>query len=117
MSFGEARWAEEWVKDTGTPFPLFLDPTLAAYRAFGLGATRWRLLAPSVVKIYAKALLTGRKVERRPKGDPTQLGGDFVLDESRRLLFAHFSSHPADRPDPAEILKALDNAALKSIRS
>ncbi len=33
-----------------------------------------------------------------------QLGGDFVLSADRRMLYAHWSSDPADRPNAADLV-------------
>jgi len=39
--------------------------------------------------------------------DLLQLGGDFVLDAQRRLLFAYRSADPSDRPTVRQLLDAL----------
>jgi hypothetical protein len=40
-----------------------------------------------------------------------QLGGDFLLDRAGRLVFAHRSANPADRPTMAALLAAARKAA------
>lgn len=91
----------------GWPFPVVSDPSRAAYRAFGLGsATTARLFGPRVVLRYAALMMRGY----RPgvsDSDVHQLGGDFVLDAGRRVVSAHRSSDPADRPPAAELVRAL----------
>jgi peroxiredoxin len=68
------------------PFPVVADPTLEAYRAFGIvGAA---LAAPFE---EADALAHG------PWGNLRLLGGDFVIDAGHRLVYAHRQAEPADR--------------------
>jgi hypothetical protein len=91
----------------GWPFPVVSDPERVAYRAFGLESAGWRdLLAPRVLKRYAQLLLQGYRV-RWSGADLHQLGGDFVIDRGRRLIYAHRSLDPADRPPVSELLSAL----------
>ena len=44
-------------------------------------------------------------------GDIHQLGGDFLLDRSGRLMLAHPSTDPADRPTVQQLLDALGRHA------
>ena len=87
------------------PFPVVADPGLAAYKTFELGRTSWRgILRPRLLVRYLKLRLRSRLTLLRYQGeDVFQLGGDFVLDSKRRLVFAHRSEDPTDRP-PAETL-------------
>jgi hypothetical protein len=39
--------------------------------------------------------------------DVLQLGGDFILDRQRNVVFAYPSSDPTDRPSVAAMLEAL----------
>jgi AhpC/TSA antioxidant enzyme len=91
------------------PFPVFADPDRTAYAAFGLGRTTWaRLLRPSIVWKYTRSILRGAKVRRIPEGeDALQLGGDFLVDRDRRLVWAHRGADPMDRPAVEEILRAV----------
>ena len=89
------------------PFPVVSDPDLLAYRAFGLGAAGWlTLFRPGVILKYLGLIARGYRPE--PSGaDVHQLGGDFVIDSSRHLLFEHRSTDPADRPSAQALLRAL----------
>lgn len=95
------------------PFPALSDPSLAVYRAFGLGRTSWRaLLRPGVVLGFLKLLLRGGRLEKPGEGeDVLQLGGDFVLDPQRRLVYAYRSRTPTDRPPVHELVQAVRDAA------
>ena len=39
ISFGAEHWARAWLQETGSPFPLLLDPERATYRTYGLGSS------------------------------------------------------------------------------
>jgi hypothetical protein len=89
------------------PFPLLSDPDRAVYTRFGLERGGWRMffkLRP--LGHYLGLMFRGWR-PRLPVGgeDVRQLGGDFVLDRRRRLVFAHRSADPADRPT-AEVIAA-----------
>jgi hypothetical protein len=94
----------------GWPFPVASDPERAAYRAFGLESAPWRaLLGPRVVARYARLMLQGYR-PGYSGADVHQLGGDFVIDGGRRLLYAHRSADPADRPPVSALVSALASA-------
>jgi len=43
-----------------------------------------------------------------------QSGGDFLVDRSGNILFAHRSQDPADRPAAAKLLEAIDRLLGKT---
>lgn len=90
------------------PFPFLLDPDRNAYRAYGLGhASTARIYGGSVLRRYAQILSTrGIGALRRPTEDTHQLGGDFVIDPDGVLVYARWSSGPADRPAVASLIAA-----------
>lgn len=94
------------------PFPVVADPERAAYRAFGLERTSWAtVLRPDVVLRYLRLIFRGWKPQQAHGGeDVLQLGGDFVLDATGRLVYAHRSAEPTDRPPIDELLRALEAA-------
>jgi len=94
-------------EDLDLPYPLLHDPDLAAYRALGLGrGTWWQVYGPATLWTYAKLLLRGRRL-RRTEVDGSQLGGDVVIDADGRIVLAHASRTPTDRPPVAELLAAV----------
>ncbi len=109
ISFADERWGRAFLEETETPFSLLLDPQLEVYRAYGLGRSALRSYSPSTIWTYLKAMATGRKVRMTPQGDPHQMGGDFLVGADRRLILARPSRTPADRPDVAQLLAALDS--------
>ena len=109
ISFGTESWARAFAEETQAPFPLLLDPELNAYRAYGLRRSMLRTFAPATVWHYLKAMLQGRKVNLKSRGDPAQLGGDFLADRGGRLIWSHRSAQPADRPKIQQLLDRLDS--------
>lgn len=96
----------------GWRFPVVSDPTRASYSAFGLGSAGWRgLWGPRVIRRYLGLLLRGYRIERS-EADIHQLGGDFIVNVSGKLVYSHRSRDPADRPSLSEWFSALERASL-----
>ena len=97
------------------PVPVLCDPNREAYRAFKLGRTSWlRMLNPLVLGRYLGIMLRGRKPLKPDEGDDLmQLGGDFVLDGERRLVFAYASKDATDRPSVESLVQAVKAAVGK----
>ncbi len=92
-----------WQEATQFPFPMLLDPEHRAYAAFGLGSSVLAAWHPKMFLYYFRLLAKGRKL-MPVKGDPYQLGGDFLIDQQGMVLFAHPSDDPTDRPSVSELL-------------
>lgn len=106
ISFGAEFWARAWQQDTGSPYPLLLDPERATYQAYGLGTSFVRVWSPHVMWHYLKLRLRGRKL-LPVQGDPHQLGGDFIVDAAGAIRLAHASKDPVDRPPVERLLAVL----------
>jgi hypothetical protein len=113
ISFASPASVSDYVKETSMPFPVVSDPTRASYGAFGLGRTSWsEILRAGVVGRYLRLVLRGWLPGKTAKNDDLmQLGGDFVLNRERRLVFAHPSAEPTDRPSVDALLQAVQRAA------
>jgi hypothetical protein len=113
VSFAQPKMAALYEREQALPFPLVTDPSLTAYHAFGLERTTWRgILRGPVVWRYLRLMLRGWTPRLSNKGeDVLQLGGDFVLDPHRRLVYIHRSAEPTDRPPVAALLQAIASAA------
>jgi hypothetical protein len=96
------------------PIAVLADPERNLYSALGLGRTSWaRLLRPNLVWRYLRLMARGGKVRRVPAGeDALQLGGDFLIDHDRQLLWAHRGADPTDRPTVDAILDAVHRLAV-----
>lgn len=88
---------------------MLADPERKAYGAFALKRLSWfQVFSPAALKLYWKLIRGGMKQDRYQGEDIYQSGGDFLLDDSANVLFAHRSQDPADRPAPAQLLAAID---------
>ena len=103
VSFAAPELAAHWQDATQFPFPLLLDPERRAYKAFGLGSSVLAAWHPKMFLYYFRLLAKGRKL-MPVKGDPYQLGGDFLVNQRGQILFAHPSAEPSDRPSVLELL-------------
>lgn len=116
VSFTKPQLAAMILERDPLPFPAVCDPSLTAYQTFGLGRTSWAaMFRPRVMWRYMITLLRGwmpRKLSKQQ--DLLQLGGDFVLDSQRRLVYAYRSVEPTDRPSPRELLRAVAAARVPS---
>ncbi|MHB1422413.1 MAG: SelL-related redox protein [Gemmataceae bacterium] len=111
VTFAQPAMLALYERDRALPFPMVADPSLTAYQAFGLERASWRaMFRGRVLWRYLRLMLRGWMPQRPNKSaDVLQLGGDFVLDEQRRLVYAHRSAEPTDRPPVAELLRALQS--------
>lgn len=112
VSFARPDRVAAFLAQYPQPFPVVCDPDLTAYRAFHLQRTSWlSFLRPDVTARYLKMMLRGQKPTKPdPNDDLLQLGGDFILDAERRLVYSHPSVESTDRPSNDELLKALRSA-------
>ena len=89
--------------------PIVSDPDATAYSAFHLKRIGWlSFLRPRVVFGYLVKILRGYLVRMPyPGEDVRQLGGDFVLNRRREVVFAFASSDPTARPKIPDLLRSL----------
>ena len=111
ISFGTEYWARGWLQETGSPFPLLLDPERRTYTAYQLHSSFLRAWGPNVLWRYLKLILAGERL-RPAQGDPHQMGGDFIVDAAGVIRLAHRSRDPVDRPPVAVLL-----ATLRALRT
>lgn len=111
VTFEPMGRARHFVVQEGIPFPVLSDTHGSAYDALGLRRGHWwEIWGWETIKSYARNLLLGRW-PRLPSTDVSRLGGDFLLDGEGRIVLAHRSGGPADRPSVEELLEAAKNAA------
>jgi hypothetical protein len=115
ISFTPTAKAAVFLQKHPLPFPVLCDPKREAYRAFELGRTSWlRILNPLVLGRYLRVMLRGRLPIKPDEGeDLLQLGGDFVLDAERRLVFASGSANVTDRPPVETLVQAVKTAVRR----
>ena len=117
VSFERATLLPIYIEEQGWPFRIVSDPDRRAYHAFGLTSATWsQMLQPRVFIAVVKMLWRGSKRGFRlrrptPHVDVLQLGGDFVLDADRRVIYAYRSQGSTDRPPTEALIEALRERA------
>lgn len=107
-SFAEPERLKRYQEVHRWPFQLLADPNRTVYRALGLGRLTWRqLFRWKSVKLYFELIRKGRRLQSAESADVHQGGGDFLIDRSGAILFAHRSQEPADRPTNQQLLAAI----------
>ena len=97
ISFGSVHWAQIWLRETRSPFPFLIDRDRSVYQKYGLRASIFSTWSPKNLFYYLRAVLQGRETFGR-RGNPHQLGGDFIVDRDSIIRLAHPSQDPTDRP-------------------
>jgi hypothetical protein len=113
VSFAQPNFVTIYLKENPLPFPVVSDPSRAAYQAFGLERLSWSaFLRGRTILRYLRLIFRGWLPRRSNAGeDVLQLGGDFVLDEQRQLVYAFRGAAPTDRPPAAELVRAVRSVA------
>jgi alkyl-hydroperoxide reductase/thiol specific antioxidant family protein len=105
VTFEARETAEQYVRETGLPWPLLIDPRRALYRAYGMCRGPWSAIwGPASWWAYARLIARGHR-PRRPTGDVRQLGGDVLIDPAGSVALHHVGHGPADRPAVSAILE------------
>ena len=108
ISFASVSTVSRYQERHRWPFAVLTDPERTSYRAFGLGRfSRARVFSLSTLLLYMRLLRKG--IKREPYGgeDVYQSGGDFLLDQSGKVLWSFKSKDPTRRPSVDEMLKAV----------
>ena len=113
VSCGMQESGLRWMQKNNCPFLHLLDPDRIFYRRVGLR----RFLKNTVcVKSYVRYADEHVAGTWPPKGvsfldcpdiDFAVMGGDFIVDSTGKLLYAHHSKNQYDRPDIETLLKML----------
>lgn len=106
VSFETSHWAQVWLAETQSPFPFLVDSDRTAYRTYGLESSALRSWSPATLWYYGRARWQGRSTYGK-RGDPHQLGGDFIIDPRGLIRLAHPSREPTDRPSIQMLLTTL----------
>lgn len=95
---------------------MFVDANRQLYNALGLKRSVAKVWSIAALVYYAEQKRAGRKlVAMFQEDDPTQMGGDFILDECGTLALVHRSKISTDRPSVEEVLKCVGHLnALKA---
>jgi peroxiredoxin len=111
ISFSPPSRLAAFLEKYPLPFAAVSDPERQAYRALSLENTSWKvILRPASVFRYLRLIFKGWLPKSPGQEDLMQLGGDFILDDQRRLVYAYRSAEPTDRPPTRDLLKAIASA-------
>ena len=107
VGMGTPSESADFAAKFNVPFPIVADPQKKLYRKFELKQmSPSGFFSPSLALKGVAALVGGHGIGM-PQGDVRQLPGVFIIDTAGQIVFSHFSSNPADHPDPKTILAAL----------
>lgn len=106
ISFSKHEWAVDWKEELGVSFPILLDPNFEAYRDYGLKSSFWGSWNPRILWYYVRQFISGRGIDSI-KGNPNQMGGDFIIDAQGLLRYAHRSKDSLDRPPTSALTTIL----------
>ena len=110
VSFGAPAVAGVWLEQNCPDFKLLLDPQRAVYGAYGVEHSLLRSWNLRTLRRYVQLMRQGWHW-RGIRGDSAQLGGDYIIGRDGRVLLAHPSHDPTDRPSAESLLEVLRNAA------
>lgn len=112
VSFGGVEGAQLWLEQTGCSFQMLLDPQRKIYRSFGLGSSYSRVMRFGCLLQYSEYGAVDRDfpdIPPRLLEDIYQMGGDFLIDDTGKVLLSHPCKTPLDRPSSSHLLKAVDS--------
>uniref|UniRef100_A0A8C6KI64 Selenoprotein L n=1 Tax=Nothobranchius furzeri TaxID=105023 RepID=A0A8C6KI64_NOTFU len=107
VSFGSVEGAQLWLQQTGCTFQMLLDPQRKIYRSFGLGSSYLKVMKFGCLLQYSEFCVYLNKIIQLYIYLCVQLGGDFLLDDTGKVLLSHPSKNPLDRPSLMDVLQAL----------
>jgi len=107
---GAPHFARAFLEDFGIATPLYVDPSLASYRALGMRRSLVRTLFSGKVLLYAARALRAGFRQGLTRGDHIQLGGVVVVRPDGTVPFRYLSETAGDHPKLADILAALGPA-------
>lgn len=98
----------QWKKDYGFTCQLLIDHDMVFYRQFGLRREVKLVWTLETFNFYAANVIEGRGDNLSYDGDDlTVMGGDFIVDKTGNVVFAHVQSGQFDRPPVEDILKCI----------
>ncbi len=108
IGFEKEERAREWLRRAQVDFPFLIDLDRAVYRAYGVDRSILRSWHPRILWFYFKRFLKGKGVPIF-RADPTQLGGDILIDRGGDIRVLFPSKDAMDRPSVEQLLAAIDS--------
>ncbi|MCC8060809.1 MAG: AhpC/TSA family protein [Clostridiales bacterium] len=94
------------LEDAGIPFDMICDPKMEIYKELEIGS--WTSITEEVrAKLKEKAAAASSCGFQHGKyeGNEEQLPAMFIVDDTRRVLYAHYAESIVDMPDISDVLK------------
>lgn len=114
VGIGEPKHAQRYCGLLAPSVTCFSNPTLEAYKAFGLKQGNvLQLVGPSVLAAGARATAAGFQ-QGAATGNVAMLGGVFVIDQGGSVRFADYDEYAGDHPVFAHILNAARSLNLSA---
>ncbi len=106
---GTTASAGKWIEYTKLiMFPLLLDFSLELYRHFGLKRSVAAVWSVPTLLSYAEEKAGGVPPAPSYPGDDIHvLGGDFIINNSGRLVYAYLSKFSSDRPKVDDVFQTI----------
>jgi len=118
IAFGIEEGARRWKKDTGCPFPLYLDKSRYLYQYFGMRRSLRMTFGHNTMIYFVGKSLGPPDPNFQPNpypdlpDDRIQMAGDVVLNEKGDVEYCYPNTSPSDRTSVLfvlEILKKMNN--------
>jgi len=109
VTFESVEGSKIWIRETNCDFPVFIDPDRKLYSLFGLSRSIYKSFNTKVLRYYSESIVKDGEVPAAVPGslnDFLQMGGDFTLSASAKVVFSYPSQDASDRPHLNDILKA-----------
>lgn len=109
VTFESVEGSKNWIRETSCNFPVFIDPDRKLYSLFGLSRSIYKSFNTKVLRYYSESIVKDGEVPAAVPGslnDFLQMGGDFTLSASAKVVFSYPSQDASDRPHLNDILKA-----------
>ena len=104
---GTPNFAKAFLEEFSITTPIYVDPSLASYRALGMRrGVAATLFSPKVLVHGFRALRSGFR-QGLTRGDHFQLGGVLVVKPDDTILYRYLSETAGDHPPTSDILAAL----------
>jgi alkyl hydroperoxide reductase subunit AhpC len=107
IGFEKEERARDWKRRAQVEFSFLIDLDRAVYRAYDMERSILRAWHPRVLWFYFKRFLRGQGVPIF-RADPSQLGGDILIDQNGYIRAIFHSRDSMDRPSIKQLLAKID---------
>jgi len=106
VTFESLEGAKNWIEETGSNLPVYVDPNRKMYDLFGLSRSISKVFHSEVMRYYGEGLVKqGSVPQSHGQSDFLQMGGDFTVSQDGKLVFSYPSQNASDRPHIKDILE------------